>query len=743
MNIKFRILILLAIFGVNGLRALAIPDQMTITVEATAGTFDRRTYTNGVLFFTNRIYPLVNAASDFDGFDVLASNGAEANTGTMIPSADGYIYVIAKSGGISGWTEISTQSTIASVALSIYQKSVTAGQRVTIPNITNFQGATPLAKRIIYGSPTVTVTGEYIDIKDTALADDYVFAQNEDFTFKSVPDILSAKKYAFSTSDRKGVTTFSCYDTCTVYVALNNQPSNLNGWTYTGKTLTLNKLIYSISVSTITYYVYKYQYLNVGSQITVPNSNSGSPYSSHFFADRLICGNVPQLPGTLITRSLEPKNIFITNPSITILPDGDYLAACTGAYRVTGTTAGVSFFLSSDKGVTWKTQSINNGAMSYQNLFVHNGTLYLMGTSGVQKDVIIRKSTDKGVTWTYPTNSTDGILLTGQYHSAPVPIVVYNGRIWRAFETNVEGEDKTAFVMSAPENSDLMNAANWTVTNALSYQTSWISGNGKSFKQWLEGNAVVDKNGNIVNVLRVDEETYGGVAAIATVTGTTQLSFNPTTDIINFPGGGKKFTIRYDSVSDLYWTMSDAEFDVDREATQAGIYSSGTHCGLLRNRLVLMSSPDLRNWTIKDTLISRDNPFLNGFQYVDWQFDGNDLVAVSRTAFQDERGLPVRQHDANYFLFHRFSNFRGITTGTHDKLDMGKFEIVQNSGFIMVKSSESAIFNFCLSDITGKVITIKKDNVGNISINTDNLSKGVYLMVITQNNKSITKKIII
>ena len=37
----------------------------------------------------------------------------------------------------------------------------------------------------------------------------------------------------------------------------------------------------------------------------------------------------------------------------------------------------------------------------------------------------------------------------------------------------------------------------------------------------------------------------------------------------------------------------------------------------------------------------------------------------------------------------------------------------------------------------------KKYNVENISINTDNLSKGVYLMVITQNNKSITKKIII
>lgn len=721
----------------------AIPDVMTITVEAPVGTFERRTLTNGALLYTNRIYTLINIPAEFEGFDFLASNGGEVNSGTIVPSTNGIIYVMAKSGGLTGWTEIeNSKSMILTVELSIYQKQVTAGDRIPIPGLTNFQGATPLAKRIKYGSPTVMVKGELIDIKDSAIADDYVFAQNESFTFKNIPTILSSKKYAFSTSDRIGVTQFSCDDTCTVYVALNYQPTVLNNWTNTATTLTLNRLLGTIPIATINYYIYKYKYSVPGVTLNVLQATSGDPKSSLFFADRLQCTDKPTLPGIVITRSLEPKKIFITNPSITILPDGDYLAACTGAYRVTGTSsAGVSFFLSSDKGQTWKAQSINNGAMSYQNLFVHNGTLYLMGTSGVQSDVIIRKSTDKGITWTYPTNDTDGILLTGQYHSAPVPLVVSGGRIWRAFETNVSG-DKDAFVMSATVNSDLLNAANWTITNALSHQASWISGEGKTFKQWLEGNVVMDKNGNIVNILRIDEEKYGGVAAIATVTGTSQLSFNPATDIINFPGGGKKFTIRYDAITDKYWTITNAEFDEDRTKTQAGIYNNGTHCGLLRNRLVLMSSPDLRNWTIKDTLISYDNPFLYGFQYIDWLFDGNDIIAVSRTAFEDERGLPVRQHDANYFLFHRFRNFRtGLISSIIIATDELECRIAIDPNQIEIIGEKINEFDISIYDISGRVI-YSKIRTDNRKISMFDWRQGTYIVKINCNGKSFTQKII-
>ncbi len=721
--------------------ANAEPDQMSVFIEADSGAFQRKTYTNGALLYTNRIYTLVNVFSDFDGFDMLSSNGGEINPGIIIPSSDGYVYVLARSGGLKGWEELEkSQSLILNVQLSIYQKQVYAGDRVAIPDVSNFQGATPVAKRIIYGLPTVTVKGELIDIKDSVLLGDNVFAQNTTYSFNDIPLYLKNKQCAFSTSERIGVTRFSCYDTCTVYVAINYKPEMLNEWKSTGHTLKLNKSPFS----TITYYLYKYNYRIPNVEVSVLRSVSDDPTSSLFFADRIRRGDLPSLPGTVITRSLAPQFFFITNPSITILPDGDYLAACTGAYRVQGTSAGVSFFLSSDKGLTWKAQSINNGVMSYQNLFVHKGILYLIGTSGVQKDIIIRKSMDKGVTWTYPVNETDGILLQGQYHSAPVPMVVNNGRLWRAFETNFDGENKKAFVMSAPVDANLMNASNWTFSNRLSYQTNWISGGGKSFKQWIEGNVVVNRDGEVVNILRVDEEVYGGVAALVKVNSPSSITFDYKKDIINFPGGGKKFTIRYDYVSDYYWTISNAEFNEDRGKTQNGIYKDGIHCGLLRNRLVLMYSYDLRNWTIKDTIISSDNPFFHGFQYIDWQFENEDIIAVSRTAFEDSEGLPVRQHDANYFTFHRIKNFRNGLN--HTNLDVKELEfnccIVNQKQYIEISCDDMINFDISIIDITGRIM-YSQFNTNNKYIDKSGWEQGTYIVKVRYNNVTVTRKIII
>jgi hypothetical protein len=48
----------------------------------------------------------------------------------------------------------------------------------------------------------------------------------------------------------------------------------------------------------------------------------------------------------------------------------------------------------------------------------------------------------------------------------------------------------------------------------------------------------------------------------------------------------------------------------------------------------------------------------HAFQYVDWQFDGEDLVVASRTAFDDDEGGAHRAHDANFMTFHRVEKFR-------------------------------------------------------------------------------------
>ena len=52
----------------------------------------------------------------------------------------------------------------------------------------------------------------------------------------------------------------------------------------------------------------------------------------------------------------------------------------------------------------------------------------------------------------------------------------------------------------------------------------------------------------------------------------------------------------------------------------------------------------------------------HGVQYVDWQFEGEDIVAVIRTAWDDQEGNAHNQHDSNYILFRRVERFAENTT---------------------------------------------------------------------------------
>jgi len=43
---------------------------------------------------------------------------------------------------------------------------------------------------------------------------------------------------------------------------------------------------------------------------------------------------------------------------------------------------------------------------------------------------------------------------------------------------------------------------------------------------------------------------------------------------------------------------------------------------------------------------------------VDWVFEGDDIIFVSRTAFDDDLTGAHNAHDANYLTFHRIQDFR-------------------------------------------------------------------------------------
>ena len=358
----------------------------------------------------------------------------------------------------------------------------------------------------------------------------------------------------------------------------------------------------------------------------------------------------PLPPGIIINHLPASSRKYIGSPSLTVLPTGDYIASHDYFQaNHTGPQNELLIFGSTDGGQTWQQRAELSGF--WQNVFVHAGNLYVMGLTKEYGHVIIRRSEDGGFTWTTPLDKFTGILLDDMaYHTAPNPLVVHNNRIWRAMEAVQNcaawAPSFSALVMSAPLNVDLLSAESWTTTNRIPGDSAWLSEN---FGGWLEGNIVVAPDGTLVNILRIDVPYLPEKAALLTINPDRhQVRFDPKVGFLDFPGGAKKFTIRFDPVSGYYWSMVNPikpEF-ADREPIS------------VRNTLSLSRSLNLLNWEIHTELLAHPDVDYHGFQYVDWRFDGNDLIAVSRTAYDDSESGADSAHNANYLTFHRFKNFR-------------------------------------------------------------------------------------
>ena len=369
----------------------------------------------------------------------------------------------------------------------------------------------------------------------------------------------------------------------------------------------------------------------------------------------IVNAQTTRVPGVIVNYIPASTKTFIGSPSICILPNGDYVASHDqfGPATTEHSEAVTEIFKSTNRGRSWSKISEIHGQF-WSNLFVHKDALYIMGTWKHHGNLIIRRSLDGGSTWTNPSSASEGLLLEGEYHTAPMPMVIHDGRIWRAIE-NAKSESKkwgvrySAMVISAALDADLLNASSWTTTNFLPHNPAYLDG---KFGGWIEGNAVVTPEGKMIDLLRVATSEKGReLAAIVNISDDGKIaSFDPETGFINFVGGARKFSVRYDAKSERYWTISNMitpEF-ADRDA------------GSVRNTLVIKSSSDLRNWTVHKVLLHHPDVLKHGFQYIDWQFDDKDIIYLSRTAWDDQFGGADNFHNANYLTFHRIKKFRKL-----------------------------------------------------------------------------------
>lgn len=367
-----------------------------------------------------------------------------------------------------------------------------------------------------------------------------------------------------------------------------------------------------------------------------------------------------------------------------------------------------------DAGARWKAAASVPG-MYWATLWAPPGaekSVYLMGVSygtrsnmSIGRSIVIAHSTDYGRSFAKPVVLFSGTHGRG-FSGAPTPnLIASDGRVYRAFES---GGTKLIVMTKAPFSegkTDLLNPGSWEIVahplswNATQYLPDSFSCPvtlrhpkpvGKTcFNHIQEGNAV-EVNGTIFDILRQDgqnNETHSKAVVL-------RLGIDPTTKqtaisfvkAIDFPSTGSKFTIRQEppggsSINSQVSTAAGRSrsrrfYAITNQVTpgavayanQFGVTGGNMALGLgvdavgARNQLVLASSIDAVDgvWEICDTLLSDDSGLefvdsvrLTGFQYVDWIFDGDDILYCVRASYRGSNTY----HNANRLAVKRIRNF--------------------------------------------------------------------------------------
>lgn len=186
---------------------------------------------------------------------------------------------------------------------------------------------------------------------------------------------------------------------------------------------------------------------------------------------------------------------------------------------------------------------------------------------------------------------------------------------------------------------------NWRhMTEPVRYDPAWPGAVDGPCPGYIEGNAVVSPDGKVCDYLRIDHASanpaYGKAVILEMTDPDAPMKLHK---IVNCPiGSNAKFQLRRDPETGVYLAIGS---EVVNPATPKQ-----------RTVLSLCISRDFETWETVDRLVDRRdaNPQKEGYQYVDWQFDGNDLIVVCSTAVKAAHN----DHDSNCITFHRVADFR-------------------------------------------------------------------------------------
>ena len=336
---------------------------------------------------------------------------------------------------------------------------------------------------------------------------------------------------------------------------------------------------------------------------------------------------------------------YLCSPSLVRHPDG-YLLASMDLYAGACPQNLTLIFRSDDDGESWHYVSELMPCF-WGKLFVHKNELYMLACSTEYGDLLIGKSLDGGKTFSAPVSLLRG--LNGKngscgVHKNPQNMLVYGGRLYGTLEwgswKNTEYYH-AAMVMSCDEDADLLDPESWHFSEPLKYDAAWEGTASDGIKGNIEGTLCVAPDGKLYNLMRYQTSEKKILAYLVnTDDPDAPLSYS---HAIEFPANLSKFMIKKDNASGRYYSVATRR--IDEPQTR-------------RNLLSLMASYDLKSWTVVCDLIDKRNedPDKIGFQYVDFEIEGDDIIYLCRTAINGAHNY----HDSNYQTFHRIKDFRAF-----------------------------------------------------------------------------------
>lgn len=355
--------------------------------------------------------------------------------------------------------------------------------------------------------------------------------------------------------------------------------------------------------------------------------------------------------------------IYVSDPCILVLSNGDYLAshAQFGSASGSSTSGTTRVFRSADKGVTWtKVNGGNNlGGILRGSLFQHGGAVYLLGankdTSG--NVAVMFKSTDNGNSWTSASFASFGGMAT------PDNVLLCSNRLWAA---------ATRSSFSCAAEADPFQQTSWTRGEGFPTPSdAWLPGTGFNTTDNFigEGQITASSERGLAILPKVRLLPYTALARVHPVSG--GVFFDPDLDFVPLPGGEKKFGVRFDPASGKYFMLANPNLPAHDGSSLAP--------DLKRNTAAVLSSRNLRLWSVEKLFLYSPNIDYEGFQYFNFDIDGDDLVVASRTAFDVGGNKPPRGHDSNLLTFHRIPDFRNLVRNHVLRLEGGQVRRYENT----------------------------------------------------------------